>query len=353
MGSVLIVDDREINRYIRSEILRNAGYESIEASTGLSALELCVSAAPDLVLLDIHLPDISGFEVCKRIKKNPDTQSIMVMQISASAVELSDALTGLDGGADDFLLEPIEPALLVAKVRSILRLRATEEKLRRSNNDLAQFAFVASHDLQEPMRAVTIYAQMLERDYRDRLDETGRMYLDQIIAGGRRMSALTRDLLEYSRVSSTEDRSAQSVDLNRVVAETREFLGNRLQEGGTVESDSLPTIQGPEVRIAQVFRNLFENAIKYRHPDRPLCVQVTATSRSRDWLVAVADNGKGFEPQHAETIFGVFRRLGGAEISGTGIGLAICRNIVEAAGGKIWAEGRLGQGATFFMSWPK
>src|SRR4051812_27818275 len=121
MFKILIVDDNELNRYIRSEILTRGGYEVFQAASGREALSLCVQNRPDLVLLDIHLPDINGFEVCRRIKTNPDTASMMVMQISASAVELRDAVTGLDGGADDFLIEPTEPELLLAKVRSMLR----------------------------------------------------------------------------------------------------------------------------------------------------------------------------------------------------------------------------------------
>jgi signal transduction histidine kinase len=354
MSRILIVDDSELNRYVRSEILRQAGYESLLAATGGEALGKCMTEKPDLVLLDIHLPDVSGFEVCRRIKTNPETASVMVMQISASAVELKDALTGLNGGADDFLLEPVEPELLVAKVRSLMRLRSMEERLRRSNEELSRFAFVASHDLQEPLRNVATFAQMLDRDYRAKLDERGVGYLNFIIGGAQRMTMLIRDLLDYSSVSSASHEATQKVDIGRMVDQTRDWFREKLKEANaTITHDPLPELEGVEVRIAQLFRNLIENAIKYRRPDVPLEIHVGVRSAKREWLFAVADNGKGFDPAFTNEIFGIFRRLDRQEVEGTGIGLAICRAVVESAGGKIWAEGRPGHGATFYFTWPR
>ena len=353
MARILIVDDVELNRYIRGEILRQAGYESWQAATGAEALEKCITEKPDLVLLDIHLPDVSGFEVCRRIKTNPETASVLVMQISASAVELKDAITGLNGGADDFLLEPIEPDLLIAKVRSLLRLRMVEERLRRSNEELSRFAFVASHDLQEPLRNVLTFAQMLDRDYRDRLDERGVGYLNFIINGGKRMNMLIRDLLDYSQISSTGAEKASKVDMAKIVDQTQDWFREKLAEAnGKITCDHLPAVEGTEVRIAQLVRNLIENAIKYRRPEVALEIHVSARPVKREWVFAFSDNGKGFDPLFTEEIFGIFRRLNRSDIEGTGIGLAICRAVVESAGGRIWAEGRPGEGATFYFTWP-
>jgi two-component system sensor histidine kinase/response regulator len=354
MQRILIVDDSELNRYVRSEILRQAGYESLLAATGIEALGKCMTEKPDLVLLDIHLPDVNGFEVCRRIKTNPETASVMVMQISASAVELKDALTGLNGGADDFLLEPVEPELLVAKVRSLMRLRTMEERLRQSNEELSRFAFVASHDLQEPLRNVAIFAQMLDRDYRDKLDDRGVGYLNFIIEGAQRMTMLVRDLLEYSTVSSPSKEAKQRVPMSQIVEQTRDWFREKLKDANaTITHDPLPELEGVEVRIAQLFRNLIENAIKYRRPNVPLEIHIGVRAAKREWLFAIADNGNGFEPEFTNEIFGIFRRLERKEVEGTGIGLAICRAVVESAGGKIWAEGRPGSGATFYFTWPR
>ncbi|HEX3745965.1 MAG TPA: ATP-binding protein [Bryobacteraceae bacterium] len=353
MARILIVDDSEMNRYVRSEILRKAGHESLFASSGTQALELCMSEKPDMVLLDIHLPDVNGFEVCRRIKTNPETAWVMVMQITASAVELKDALTGLNGGADDFLVDPVEPELLAAKVRSLMRLRMVEERLRKSNEELSRFAFVASHDLQEPLRNVVTFAQLLERDYREKLDERGATYLDYIIGGGKRMTVLIRDLLDYSRISPNVMEHSHRIDMDRIVDQTRDWFKERLAEAkAEIGCDPLPEIEGVEVRVSQLVRNLIENAIKYRRPEVPLRIHIGVRPAKREWIFAFSDNGKGFDPAYTEEIFGIFRRLGRDDVGGTGIGLAICRSVVESVGGRIWAEGRPGEGATFYFTWP-
>ena len=353
MAKVLVVDDHERNCYLRSQILEEAGYDCIQASTGTEAVEKCTSEKPDLLLLDIHLPDFSGFEVCRRIRANQETASVMIIQISASALDLKDALTGLSGGADDFLLEPVEPELLVAKVRSLMRLRFVEERLRRSNKDLAQFAAAASHDLREPLRAIIAFSELLHRDYRTKLDGTALSYLDQIVTGGKRMSALIQDLLNYSRVSSTAEELNEVVDMGEVVEEVREWLKDALVEAkATISYSALPKIQGPKVRLAQLIRNLIENAIKYRRPHVPLQVAVGAIPGRSEWLFTVADNGQGFDPVVREEIFDVFKRFDTGNAQGTGMGLAICRAVVESAGGKIWSVGRPGEGATFYFTWP-
>jgi light-regulated signal transduction histidine kinase (bacteriophytochrome) len=269
-------------------------------------------------------------------------------------VELKDALRGLDGGADDFLLEPVEPAYLVAKVRSLMRLRTVEEELRQSNQNLAQFAFVASHDLQEPLRTMTVFAQLLKRDYQDSLDFKAHEYINRIVTSGQRMANLIHDLLEYSRVSSGKDRELVAVDLNSVIAQIREWIREPIEEAqGELIVSQLPTVLGVEVRIAQVFRNLVENSIRYRRRGVPLRVKIDAVLLNPEqWQFTVADNGSGFEMAYSEEIFRIFRRLDPQESEGTGIGLAICRTVVEAAGGRIWAEGCPGEGATFFFTWP-
>ena len=229
---ILNVDDREVNRYIRSRILRGAGYETIEAATGREALQKAVFDRPDLVLLDVHLPDISGLEVCRLVKCDHRTAGVMVLQLSASAIELTDAVRGLDQGADDYLIEPVEPELLLAKVRSMLRLRAAEQSLRQTNEDLKQFAFAVSHDLQEPLRMLASYAQLLDRKYRQQLDSTADLYLSSIIDGATRMSQLISDLLIYARLSAEMDVAPEVVNLDDVVGRVLELNEPLIAETG-------------------------------------------------------------------------------------------------------------------------
>jgi len=350
---ILNVDDRDINRYIRSEVLRKADYDVLEADRGRDTLQLSLSENPDLILLDVHMPDMSGLEVCRLLKADERTSGIMVVQISASAVEFTDAVVGLDHGADDYLVEPVEPELLLAKVRSMLRLRAAEQALRRSNDDLRQFAYAASHDLQEPLRAVTTFAQLLRHRYGSGLDETANEYMRSIIDGSVRMRQLIVDLLEYSRVSAEADEAPKAVDVHGAVRDVLQTLAPLIRDiEAVVTCDALPVVQGNEVRLRQVFSNLIGNALKYRRPGTPPRIHVSAQQRQTDWVFSVLDNGMGFDPHHAESIFGVFCRLHGRNVPGSGIGLAICKSVVERAGGRIWAESRVGEGSCFRFTWP-
>jgi len=350
---ILNVDDREVNRYIRSQILHAAGYETIEAGTGREALEKTVFERPDLVLLDVHLPDISGLEVCRLIKSDQRTSGVMILQLSASAVEFTDAIRGLDQGADDYLIEPVEPELLLAKVRSILRLRAAEQSLRQTNEDLKQFAFAVSHDLQEPLRTLASYAQLFERRYREQLDTTADLYLSSIIDGAIRMSQLINDLLIYARLSAEMDVTPELVNLDDIVRQVAELNEPLIAEtSAEITCESLPSVEGNPARIMQVFTNLVGNALKYRRPGVPPKVAISVRRQGSEWLFAVSDNGMGFDQAHAESIFGVFRRLHGRDVPGSGIGLATCKSVVERAGGRIWAESQQGEGSTFRFTWP-
>lgn len=351
-AKILIVDDREVNRYIRKEILKKAGYECIEAATADAAWQSCLSDAPDLALLDVHLPDRSGVSLCRQIKTESGSAKIMVIQISASAVEVRDAVLGLDAGADDYLIDPVDPDFLLAKVRSLLRIRKIEEDLRHSNEDLEKFAYVASHDLQEPLRNLSFAAQRLQRDCGEQLTGKASGYVADILAGVRRMNGLIQDLLEYSRVSS-EPGETMSANLDHLFSEAMEVVAPRLKEvGGTVSAGPLPVVEAVPNRMVQVFVNLLENAVKYRRPDVPLVVEVAAEQRGSHWRIAFRDNGQGFDQKFAAEIFGLFKRLHGPGVSGSGIGLAICKVIVERGGGKIWAESVPNEGATFILSWP-
>ncbi|MDZ4801369.1 MAG: ATP-binding protein [Bryobacteraceae bacterium] len=350
---ILNVDDRDLNRYLRSEALRESDYEIIEASRGREALQKAVSESPDLVLLDVHLPDVSGLEVCRLLKSDQRTSGIKVLQISASAVEFTDAVIGLDIGADDYLVEPVEPELLRAKIRSLLRLREAEQSLRRSNDDLKQFAYAASHDLQEPIRVLSAYSELLGRRYASQLDETGTLYLKYIVEGAQRMSRLVSDLLDYSRLSADMDQDPQLVSVENVLNRVLQTLKAPIDQSQTaITWDPLPQIEGNETRLTQVFTNLIGNAIKYGRPGIPPEVHIAVQARGPEWLFCVRDNGIGFDAEYAESIFGVFRRLHDRTVPGNGIGLAICKSVVERSGGRIWAEAIPGEGATFHFTWP-
>ncbi len=230
--------------------------------------------------------------------------------------------------------------------------RSTAE-LHRSNADLLQFAYVASHDLQEPLRMIGSYMGLLARRYEDKLDETAQTYIEYAVGGAKRMQALINDLLSYSR-AGTQAIEKRPISSEQVLKSALINLDLSIRENAAVvHFNGLPLVQADGTKLIQVMQNLIGNAIKFRKRDVRPEVSVTATKRESDWFFAVADNGIGFDPKYCDRIFQIFQRLHGVgKYPGTGIGLAICRRIIEHHGGRLWAESQPGVGSTFFFTLP-
>lgn len=602
---ILNVDDNDINRYVRTQHLAAAGFRFLEAATVHQAMECAVQKRPDLVLLDVNLPDGDGIDLCRRLKSDSRLHGTMVLQISASAVGIADAVRGLEGGADGYLVEPVEGELLIAHVRSLLRLRDSEQALQKSEDrlrlalgaahmgtyewdiasnriswggshhelfgitpeefggtldsvlaivhpedraslaqlatststgfqhefriirpdgalrwiwtqgnlvstdghperlvgvvlditgrrrteealrasearlqlaieaagmgfwerdlgtdevisgghhdtllglapgtfqgtyaaflarlhpedraaveaqiadsvatgqpyrsefrvispaaetrwirmhgnllrgrptpsshmagvfyditerkraeqaleqaigDLQQFAFAAAHDLQAPIRTVRIFVQLLQAKLQSQPGAAVANYLDNILAGSARMQDLVDSLLAFARAAQSPADVRSNASLEEALAQALNGLQGPLQEaGGMVEVESLPSLPIWRDQMTQVFQNLVANAIHYRRAGVPPLIHVSAEREGRTWVVSVRDNGQGFDPKHAEEIFGVLKRLHGADVPGSGLGLAICRRIVERHGGHIWAESEPGRGSVFRFRLP-
>jgi signal transduction histidine kinase len=361
---ILNVDDHEPGRYARSRLLTNAGYTVREAATGTEALKLSISLRPTLVILDVNLPDVSGLEVCRRIKTDPLTASTPVLHLSASSITPADRVGGLDNGADTYLIEPVDSDVLLATIRALLRMRKAEEELHksnealqaanaaliRSNEDLERFAHVVSHDLQEPLRTVSSFASLLDLRYRGRLDNEADTFLDHIRRGTEAMRSLINKLLIYAQVGRELEDTWDHVEMEEVFASAINNLEQAISEfEGLVTHDPLPCVRGEQTQLAQVFQNLISNGLKFRRPEEPPRIHVTAEKHSGTAVMfSVSDNGVGIPPEHHKQIFAEFSRLHGKEVRGTGIGLATCRRIVERHGGRIWVESTgHGTGATF------
>ena len=251
------------------------------------------------------------------------------------------------------------PRQILGLVRDVTPRRRSEEELsrqaaelQRSNKDLEQFAYVASHDLQEPLRMVTVYCQMLQKRYGGKLGEEADEFIGFAVDGARRMEMLLRDLLVYSRITGAGTGEPSTVDCEAVLREVLVTLSTALQESGAVVThDRLPLVRVQEVHVHQLLQNLIANAIKYRS-DEPPAIRVSARREGAQWELAIRDNGIGIEPESREEVFGVFRRLHGNRYAGTGIGLAICARIVERYGGRIWVESKPGGGSTFRLTLP-
>lgn len=243
-------------------------------------------------------------------------------------------------------------ALNVRLHAEVVDRKRAEEELRRANEDLERFTYAAGHDLQEPLRTVTAYTQLLARRLGATLDCDAEMLVSQILKGSSRMSALIKDLLAYARLGTGEGLGTAPVDCGEVVRAAIVNLEDSISEAHAAITldEPLPWVTGSSPVLIQLFQNLIGNALKYRRADTPPQIHISADHHDGGCTISVRDNGIGFNPDYGEQIFGIFKRLHGTADPGTGIGLAICKRIVELHGGRIWATGEEGRGATFFFS---
>jgi len=262
------------------------------------------------------------------------------------------------------MLSPLESPdgiLVTAAIRDISLRRAAEEllvktvgDLKRSNEELQQFAYVASHDLQEPLRMVASYTQLLEKRYKGKLDSDANEFIAFAVDGCNRMKGLIQDLLAYSRAGMSDQLPCR-ISGDHALGEALTNLRAAVEESGAVVThDALPTVTTNSTQLTQIFQNLVGNAIKYKGPAPPDIHVSAKRNGGNEWTFSVRDNGMGIDPQYFERIFVIFQRLHGREeFEGTGIGLAVCKKIVEQIGGRIWVESQIKKGSTFYFTLPE
>jgi light-regulated signal transduction histidine kinase (bacteriophytochrome) len=341
------------------------------------------------------MPDMDGFETAAIIRERERSRHTPIIFLTGMKSE-EYLFRGYYVGAVDYLFKPIVPDVLRSKVgvfvelyrknellmrqaealreknaeleRLIVERRRAEENVRRlnveleqrveertaelsrSNDELRQFAYIASHDLQEPLRTVASYTQLLEKRYRSQLEGDALEFMGYIVEGVHRMHALLNDMLNYSRASEKQQEVRKPVDTAVVLQGAIRNLEAAIRDSGAqISADSLPVVYGDRAQLVQVMQNLIGNAIKYRSSEPPrICV--SAVQDGRFWQISVKDNGIGIDPQYSERVFGIFKRLHGKEVPGTGMGLAICKKIVERHGGRIWVESVPGRGCAFHFT---
>ncbi len=368
---ILVVDDNETARHTKARILRESGYEVREAASGTEALRAVLEQAPRLVLLHVDLPDVNGWEICRRIKAAPETASVLVLQVSATYVSEADTVHALEGSADACLTEPIEPPVLVATVKALLRARQAEDALRAvlareqtiraaaeaANRTKDEFLATLSHELRSPLGAILTWVTLLRSG---RLTETKQTRaLEAIERNARLQVKLIEDLLDVSRIISGKLRIEVSlVELAPIVEAAIENIrpaadAKEIRVDATVGPD-IGRISGDATRLQQVVWNLLSNAVKFT----PKSGQVTVTvRRARSAAeIRVSDSGKGIDPAVLPHIFERFHQADSSSTrteSGLGLGLAIVRHIVEMHGGTVEASSAgLGKGSTFVVMLP-
>lgn len=355
---ILLVDDRPENLLSLTAWLEADDRVIVTASGGNEALSLLVRQEFALVLLDVQMPGMSGFEVAELMRGSAKTRDVPIIFVTAGDPQSKNAAVGYGAGAVDYLTKPVNPEILASKVDVFLRLYRQRLQIQQQadviearNRDLEEFARIVAHDLKEPLRLVSSFLTLVAENPHDE-EET--QYINFAIKGSVRMAERIDALLRYARAGRDEMR-IKRVPLADVVGIVRRDLSVAIREAGaTVVAEDLPDVDADQGTLEHVIQNLIANAVKFRDPSRPPIITVSATPSTVGWEVAVADNGIGFEPQYGERIFKVFSRLHAqGRYDGSGIGLAVCQRIIERHGGRIWAEGELGSGATFRFTLPR
>jgi signal transduction histidine kinase len=361
---VLHVEDNDLDAELVAQAMRKGGFSiSVAVVQAEAEFERQLRLhLPDIVLADYNLPQWEGMETLEVLRR--EGLDIPVILVSGALGDIT-AVECIKRGATDYVLkdglarlpEAIRRALEEKRVLRLRRQAETDlahkaEELMRSNAELEQFAYIASHDLQEPLRMVAAYTQLISERYRGKLDDNADKYIGYACEGALRMQTLIQDLLAFSRVGRAAA-VAGPVNCNAAMDGVLLTLGPAIRESGaTVTHAPLPEVWADASQITQVFQNLIGNAIKFRGTESPE-VSVQAEKVGPDWLFSVSDNGIGIAPENAENIFIAFQRLHTrTEYPGNGIGLAICTKIIARNGGKIWVEANAGHGCIFKFTLP-
>jgi signal transduction histidine kinase len=415
---ILVVDDNQEGRYMLETLLRGDGFEVTTASDGAEALKEALEDGFDVIIADTLMPRMDGFQLCREVKTNEQLKHIAFVFYTATYTDPQDEAFALSLGAETFIVKPTEPDVFIEILREVIRshesgrlvapqppvaeeavylqeynarligkledkllqlermnknLRQSEQELTRhrehleelveerarqlveANEELESFVYAVSHDLRAPLRGIQGFAQILLRDYAERLDADGQHYAQRIIESAEQMDTLIQDLLAHSHLSRTE-LHLQPVDLTPVVAEVLAQLQTELQERAALVTvkEPLPQVRGHRATLVQVVANLLTNAVKFVRPGVQPRVRIWAEEREERIRLWVEDNGIGIALEQQERIFRVFERLHGIETyPGTGIGLAIVRKGVARMGGRVGVESTPGQGSKFWVEMPK
>jgi signal transduction histidine kinase len=367
-GCVLVVDDMPANVRLLSGILKIAGYEVVTAANGAEALTHLADnmPGPDIVLLDVMMPDMDGFEVCRRIKAAPETAYLPVVMVTALH-ETTDRVRALEAGADDFLTKPVDEVEVAARVRSLVRVKRQRDdidrayaELRRAEAQRDSLTAMLVHDLRTPLTAIIGPIEMLTTDLAGQLDEMQAELLTMCSQSAHRLLGLVNDLLDVSKMESGEmTLDLTATDPAHLVTDRANQLAPLARERGIILSaetgPGLPTLQTDSDLLIRVLVNLVGNALKFTPAGGTVTVSAQADTSHSNVTFAVRDTGEGIPRESFERIFEKFGQVEGRQAGrkmSTGLGLTFCRMAVEAHGGRIWIESELGKGSTFSFTIP-
>ncbi|HEY5091533.1 MAG TPA: ATP-binding protein [Polyangia bacterium] len=354
---VLLVDDVEANLVALEAILGNLDCDLFRTNSGNEALRLLLKHEFAVMLLDVQMPEMDGYEVAYFARDNPATGQVPIIFVTALHETKDHVLRGYDTGAFDVLFKPIDPYVLRSKVQIFLELflsrRRLEEEIEAHKRTLAEveaFNYSVSHDLRAPLRPLDGFSEALLEDYGDKLDDKAKDYLNRIRAAAQRMGRLIEDLLELSRIGRVAVQR-QSVDLSAMVASiTGELCAAEPARGVEILCGPPANIEGDPRLLRIALENLLRNAWKFTRRN-PRATITFGRKPGPEAVFFIRDDGVGFDPAYASRLFQPFQRMHAAsDFEGTGIGLAIVDRIIRRHGGRIWAESAPGAGATFFFT---
>jgi light-regulated signal transduction histidine kinase (bacteriophytochrome) len=367
-GHILIVDDTPDNLRLLSKTLSEQGYEVQCAINGKLALMAVNHEPPNLILLDIKMPEMDGYQVCEILKSQEETAKIPVIFLSALD-DVFDKVKAFNLGGADYITKPFQVEEVFARIENQLticrlqqqlqdkniKLEALNQELKRSNRELEEFAYVVSHDLQQPLQTITGFAELLLALKSEiNLEQEAEEYVTPILEEGIRMQELIKNLLEYSRVG-TKKRNFEPIDCQEILRKSLADLHGTIEDSRAIITyEKLPILMADRIQLGQLFQNLIANGIKYQRPNIQPKIVISVQEKPEEWLFRVEDNGIGIKPENFDRIFQVFQRLHtNKEYPGTGVGLAICKKIIERHQGRIWLESEWQIGTTFNFTLPK
>ncbi|HTF16747.1 MAG TPA: response regulator [Chryseolinea sp.] len=371
--TILVIDDNESNINTLESLLEKPGRIFLTATSGKAGLKMALSKNVDLIILDVQMPEMNGFEVAQVLKSNNRTKDIPIIFASAEMKERDSIMKGFNEGAFDYLSKPLDPELTKAKVSVLLQLQLQRKELvdknlslqqaevqikkhlqevETLNKELESFSYSVSHDLRSPLRSIKGYAQILQDDFGDKIGVEGTKLLSIIQQNSARMDDLINDLLEFSKLGRRQP-VKRLVDIHELVGNVIQGIREATPHKASIEIEELLPVSCDASLLQQVWVNLITNAIKYSSKKEKPEVMIGCYTGDSDITYFVKDNGVGFDMSYADKLFKVFQRLHtDTEFEGSGIGLALVQKIVSRQGGRVWAEAIKGYGATFYFSLP-
>ncbi|MDF2985180.1 MAG: response regulator receiver sensor signal transduction histidine kinase [Eubacterium sp.] len=350
---ILIVDDTPEQIEMAMLVLKSNNYKVRVATRGAAALKLLEKQIPDLILLDIFMPEIDGFELCKLIKANENFKNIPVIFLTSSDDEDS-IRKGFESGAQDYVTKPFNTTELLARVNTHIKLKEQTESLYLANRELDSFCYSIAHDLKAPLLSVRKLIDYLSLDYTDKLGEDGNSLIMNIQKKSAELTGIIDHLLEFSRMCEME-MNFEPVNLHMLIRNVfDELMLAEPQRIAKLNLARLPEITGDGIMLRILMTNILSNALKYTSPLPAAIIDIDYTEHQNDYVFCISDNGVGFDMKYSSRLFQVFQRLHSSkEFEGSGVGLSICQRILKRHNGRAWMTGEVNNGASFYFSFPK